>query len=245
MLLGIQTLAAALTFKATRGSIPWIVVVLILGSNLIILVRIEYGRGNQRAERKAQRKIQTLEILKRITAGMAGPLVLSEQQVQTIRTQVLATIASNVGSFFYDFTTTKTSAALLVLRDIQVGDKTQKCLTVVAREIPVGAPRNILDVENYIAYRTITLGWLHSTGNIDWEYPQLVGKSYKSVLSLPLKLDTGEVVGAVNVQSSRRFHFSERELLFETNLSPYLALMAMTFKAQPAATGSGALNANN
>lgn len=190
-----------------------------LGSNFFTFVHVEQGRGALRSDKKCQRKVLTASIVDDISGAI--PLgTFGAGDLQKIRVQILCAMASNVASFFYDFSKTRTWATLMILAPTEIDGIEHECLRVVGRDEPTRGLNNILDVDNYIATKTIKLGFLHSTGKIDWEYPHLTDKPYKSVLSLPIKLN-GHAIAAVNVNSSRSFHFEGRESVFQTNLSPY------------------------
>ena len=68
------------------------------------------------------------------------------------------------------------------------------------------------------------------TGDLYGEYPGTPpGKAYKSILVIPVYRD-GEVVGAVSIDSSRRYHFDLDASNLVEYLMPYVALLAWTLR---------------
>lgn len=233
LLLLVQISLAVFLLRSGGATLPgggWVLVVAaIAATHLLVSIRIESSRGGLRSQKKNLRKLLTTAILDDFVGSESTTIDLSDSERRLIRERLLNVIASNVASFFYDFSRTRIDAVLLTLKTVTIDGLDKPCLCVEARDDPSRERRNILDVENYIAFKTIRIDCLHSTGNIGWEYPHLTDKPYKSVLSLPVRLKS-RVVAAVNINSSRRFHFQGREALFEANLAPYLSLLALTFR---------------
>ena len=82
--------------------------------------------------------------------------------------------------------------------------------------------------ECQIMWTAITEGVTHYTGDLYADCPKTPkGKAYSSVLAIPIKLDK-RVVGGVSVDSAAKYHFDRYVDELQTELAPYVQLLAVT-----------------
>ncbi len=103
-------------------------------------------------------------------------------------------------------------------------------LVVIARDRDHRAGHARYAKKDMLAGTVIAEGIPVVTGDLYGEYPGTPpGKAYKSILVIPVYRD-GEVVGAVSIDSSRRYHFDLDASNLVEYLMPYVALLAWTLR---------------
>ena len=103
----------------------------------------------------------------------------------------------------------------------------EETLMVIARSSDSRDVGLLYPKEGMLAWDAIERGQVQVTGDVTEEYEGFEAKPYRSVISFPILVE-GKAVAAVNVDHAFRFLFLERGLLFQTNLRPYLRLVALS-----------------
>jgi hypothetical protein len=103
----------------------------------------------------------------------------------------------------------------------------EETLMVIARSSDSRDVGLLYPKEGMLAWDAIERGQVQVTGDVTEEYEGFEAKPYRSVISFPILVE-GKAIAAVNVDHSFRFLFLERGLLFQTNLRPYLRLVALS-----------------
>ncbi len=103
----------------------------------------------------------------------------------------------------------------------------ENSLTVIARStnerpIDISYPK-----EGMLAWEAIERRQVQVTGDVSREFEGFASRPYKSVISFPIIVKE-QAIAALNVDHAFRFLFDERGLLFQTNLRPYLRLIALS-----------------
>lgn len=145
----------------------------------------------------------------------------NQREIEEFQNDALHLIASYVRDHRSDLNRKKIFVNLLV-RD---GDE----LVVIARsdtQRPI--PQRYKREECQIMWEAIEQGVTRCTGDVYADSPKTPkGKPYSSVLALPLKLDK-RVVGGVSVDSAAKYHFDRYVEELQTELAPYVQLLAVT-----------------
>ncbi len=103
----------------------------------------------------------------------------------------------------------------------------EKTLTIIARStnerpIDISYPK-----EGMLAWDAIKRKQVQVTGDVSKEFEGFASRPYKSVISFPIIVKE-RAIAALNIDHALPFLFDERELLFQTNLRPYLRLIALS-----------------
>lgn len=206
----------------------------VLLSNLFLRFEVNAVQTQKIGESKNERKIRTSAILDEIAVRFSV-ISMTGYELQQLRQEILLAITSSVASSL-GMDSTGFMASLV----IKTPSAPDRSLTVVARssnsrEIGLVYPR-----EGMLAWDAIERKQVQVTGDVSEEYDGFESKPYKSVVSFPITTREGTCIAAVNIDHAFRFLFVDRGLLFQTNLRPYLRLIALSLtniaSAQPEPT---------
>lgn len=108
-------------------------------------------------------------------------------------------------------------------------------LHVIARsDLLRPVPQAYRPEECTIAWQTIVTAAPQVTGRVYEDAPTTrKGKKYNSILSLPVKLD-GRMLGVVSIDSEAMYHFDSYFTELQTELAPYVQLLAITLMSDQA-----------
>lgn len=145
----------------------------------------------------------------------------NEREIEEFQKDTLLLIASYVRDHRSDLKGKKIFVNLIV----PVGED----LVVIARSDPQRkVPQRYKADECLVAWTAIQEGVTQFTGDIYADCPTTPkGKAYNSVLAIPIKLDK-RVVGGVSVDSAAKYHFDRYVDELQTELAPYVQLLAVT-----------------
>jgi hypothetical protein len=224
LLLFVQAALIITPYALTHPAIPfktlrWIGLA-ILASNSLIVIEVNASRTQKIGELKNERKIRTANIID-LLAKRFSPVKFTEFEAQSLRQEVLLAICSSIASSL-GMDPNGFMASLVIRSPHQ-----PEGLTVIARS---SASRPILasyPKEGMVAWDAIERRQVEITGDVTREYEGFASRPYRSVISFPIIIG-GEAVAAVNVDHGFKFLFDERGLLFQTNLRPYLRLIALS-----------------
>jgi hypothetical protein len=143
------------------------------------------------------------------------------REVVDFQEDALHLVASYVRDHRSDLNRKKIFVNLLV----REGDE----LVVIARSDPQRPiPQRYKAEECQLMWNAITTGVTQFTGDLYADCPKTPkGKPYRSVLAIPIKLDK-RVVGGVSVDSAAKYHFDRYVDELQTELAPYVQLLAVT-----------------
>jgi hypothetical protein len=193
----------------------------VLASNAFLVVEVNAQRTQKIGELKNERKIRTSTIIDTLGERFQ-PISMTDLEVRDLRQQMLLAISSSVASSL-GMEPNGFTASLLV----ESGSNPQKALTVIARStnerpIDISYPK-----EGMLAWEAIERKQVQVTGDVSKEYEGFASRPYKSVISFPMIVKE-RAIAALNIDHAFRFLFDERGLLFQTNLRPYLRLIALS-----------------
>jgi hypothetical protein len=107
-------------------------------------------------------------------------------------------------------------------------------LVVVRRDEPHRARSARYPKQGMLAWKVLQAGDALTTGNVYADFPETpAGKPYRSILALPIVVETERTtVGVVSIDSSRPYHFESDFLNLVKGLMPYVALLAWTLRPE-------------
>jgi hypothetical protein len=145
----------------------------------------------------------------------------AKREIEVFQQDTLHLIASYVRDHRSDLKGKKIFVNLLI-RD---GEE----LVVVARsDLKRPIPQRYKADECLVMWTAIETGVTQFTGDVYIDSPATpAGKPYNSVLAMPIKLDK-KVVGGVSVDSAAKYHFDRYVDELQTELAPYVQLLAVT-----------------
>lgn len=145
----------------------------------------------------------------------------NQREIEIFQQEALYLIASYVRDHRSDFQRRKIFVNLLV-RD-------KDGLLVIARsDVKRPIPQRYKPDECFLMWTAINEGVTQFTGDLYTDCPKTPkGKPYNSVLAIPIKLDK-RVVGGVSVDSAAKYHFDRYVDELQTELAPYVQLLAVT-----------------
>jgi hypothetical protein len=168
---------------------------------------------------RTERQLMLEKLLHTIQCWLQTPP--NEREIEEFHKDTLLLIASYVRDHRSDLKGKKIFVNLLVV------DKEE--LVVVARsDSRRSFPKRYRADECLVAWTAITEGTTQFSGDIYADCPNTPkGKPYNSVLVIPIKLDK-RVVGGVSVDSAAKYHFDRYVDELQTELAPYVQLLAVT-----------------
>jgi hypothetical protein len=193
----------------------------ILVANALIVAEVNAQSVQKVGELKNDRKIRTANIID--TLAVKFPAVrLAQFEALALRREILLAITSSVASSL-GMDPIGFMASLVVKNPAP----NEGGITVIARSddsrrTPISYPK-----DGMVAWDAIERRQVEVTGDVTAEFEGFASRAYRSVISLPIVVQ-GQAIGAVNVDHRLKFLFDERGLLFQTNLRPYLRLIALS-----------------
>ncbi len=145
----------------------------------------------------------------------------NQREVEEFQKDALRLVASYVRDHRSDLNRKKIFVNLLV----RSGDE----LVVIARsDAQRNTPQRYRLDECQVMWDAIEQGVTQCTGDVYADFPKTPkGKLYNSVLAIPIKLDK-RVLGGVSVDSAAKYHFDRYVEELQTELAPYVQLLAVT-----------------
>lgn len=163
-------------------------------------------------------------ILYRVVSDLQRRDELGPEQVADYQRDVLRYIAQYVRDHRRDSATPTIFANLLV----EEGDE----LTVVARDRDHRKPNARYPKTGALVAEAISTGEVRLTGDIRDDFPAMaVGKPYLSILVIPVFFRR-RVVGAVSIDSSRKYHFDLVSQEIVDHLAPYVSMLGWTIASK-------------
>ncbi len=206
--------------QLTRRSIG-LLVLAVLAANTFLRLEVNAIQSQKINESKNDRKIRTAGIIDKLSL-MFPKISMSQSELRQLRNEILhaitSSVASSLGMEAGGF------MGSLLIRTPSALDQT---LTVIARSDPSREIGIVYPKEGMLAWEAIERGQVQITGDVTEEFDGFDSKPYNSVISFPIMV-AGNTIAAVYVDQAFRYLFLDRGLLFQTNLRPYLRLIALS-----------------
>jgi hypothetical protein len=163
------------------------------------------------------RKTTLYRLLKQIIRR--GPH--SEAELKAFQVDALSLVASYVRGH----RGAPVGAEIFVNLLVPVGDE----LVVVARDSDHRIPGARYPKEGMLAWEAVRSGEMCFAGDVQGELPNCAEKPYRSILVIPV-MGEDRVLGAVSIDSTRRYHFDLEAGDLERFLQPYVVLLGWTLE---------------